>query len=62
MKKRKCPVCSGTGYLNEMPKYVKEMVKLRKAGLSLRQVGKAVGLSANTILYHLRKWEQEKYE
>lgn len=53
----KCPLCHGSGYY--FSPLTREIKGLKKQGMSLRQIGKALGLSGNTVLYHLRKSKTE---
>jgi len=58
---KKCPLCEGTGIITRKGETdkninkVKSIFALRKKGLTLREIGAMVGLSANTVLYYLRK-------
>ena len=58
---RICPLCEGTGvYLikgesDDKVNLLKNIMKMRNKGLSLRQIGSVLGIAPNTVLYHLRK-------
>ena len=55
---KKCPVCFGTGYLNKPPAWVDEVIRLRREGLTFRQIANALGWkSSNTAFYHYTKWK-----
>ena len=50
-----CPLCLGTGYAKQPTKNEKEMRRLRKQGLTVRQIAKVLGLGSTTVFYHLSK-------
>lgn len=56
-----CPLCEGSGVVtrigetDESVKRLNEIIRLKKKGLSLREIGGVVGLAPNTVLYHLNK-------
>lgn len=54
-KEKVCPVCRGSGSVNQLSSFEKEIIRLKKEGLTTRQIGLAVGLAHNTIVYHLKK-------
>lgn len=53
----KCPLCGGTGkYETKFQNIAEHMRKLRKKGLTFRQILKVTGLkSTNTVAYYLDK-------
>jgi hypothetical protein len=54
-----CPVCGGSGYLNKPPLWVDEVVRLRREGLTFKQIDQALGWkSSNTAFYHYKRWEE----
>lgn len=50
-----CPLCNGSGYAKKPKKNEKEILRLRKRGLTVRQIAKAVGLGSTTVFYYLKK-------
>jgi DNA-binding CsgD family transcriptional regulator len=56
-----CPLCEGSGVLTRKSetetdvKRHKEILSLRKKGMSLREIGAVVGLAPNSVLYQLNK-------
>lgn len=55
-----CPLCEGTGVLQEPSAYIKEIIKLRRKGLTYRQIGKALRIAPNTAHYHYQRWKKER--
>ena len=51
---KKCPLCNGIGYVNFNPEKL-EIIKLRKKGLTIRQIAKILKKGSTTIHYHLHK-------
>lgn len=58
---KKCPLCDGHGFITRKGESlksvdrVKTILALRKKGLSMQEIGGIVGLSSNSVFYHLRK-------
>jgi hypothetical protein len=53
----KCKYCNGTGEALPKTDKAKTIVALRKRGLSLRQIGKEVGInSASHVKYYVDKF------
>ena len=50
----KCPLCEGKGIINFNPLKIK-IKKLRKKGLTIRQIAKILKKGSTTIFYHLNK-------
>jgi DNA-binding NarL/FixJ family response regulator len=58
---KKCPLCNGSGYIKKPTKTELTILELYKKGLSMRQIGKVVGLkSSNTIWYHIHQAKLDK--
>jgi len=61
---KKCPLCEGTGFLTRKGEgdkeisFIKNLLKLREKGLSYREIAALVGLSANTVHYHISKYSK----
>lgn len=54
-----CTLCKGTGYIKQNTKE-KDIIALRKKGLTIREIAKVVNLGSTTVFHHLKKYKNKR--